>query len=120
MILTSSPLRVPLGGGGTDLPSYYEQHGGFLISAAIDKHVYINVHRRFSDGFLLKYSELEEAATIEDIRHPIIREALRASRRSRSGISKSQHGRHSAGTELGSSGSFTTALLKALHTYRST
>jgi D-glycero-alpha-D-manno-heptose-7-phosphate kinase len=118
MILTSSPLRVPLGGGGTDLPSYYEQHGGFLISAAIDKHVYINVHRRFSDGFLLKYSELEEAATIEDIRHPIIREALRAARIEERNLEIASMADIPAGTELGSSGSFTTALLKALHTYK--
>src|SRR5947208_13638050 len=79
MIITRSPLRISLGGGGTDLPSYYRKHSGFLIAAAIDKYVYINVHRRFVDGFLLKYSQLEEVATIEEIKHPIIREALRFS-----------------------------------------
>src|SRR5262245_6070404 len=77
MIITRSPLRISLGGGGTDLPSYYREHGGFLIAAAIDKHVYINVHDRFTDGYLLKYSQLEEAKSIDEIRHPIIREALR-------------------------------------------
>ena len=77
MIITRSPLRISLGGGGTDLPSYYRQHSGFLIAAAIDKYVYINVHRRFVEGFLLKYSSLEEAATVDDIKHPIIREALK-------------------------------------------
>ena len=118
MILTSSPLRVPLGGGGTDLPSYYEQHGGLLISAAIDKYVYINVHRRFSDGFLLKYSQLEEAATVEDIKHPIIREALRAVRIEERNLEITSIADIPAGTGLGSSGSFTTALLKALHTYK--
>src|SRR5207249_3310104 len=69
MIITRSPLRISLGGGGTDLPSYYRKHGGFLISAAIDKYVYITVHRRFVDGFLLKYSKLEEAETIDQIKH---------------------------------------------------
>jgi D-glycero-alpha-D-manno-heptose-7-phosphate kinase len=117
MIITRSPLRVSLGGGGTDLPSYYEEHGGFVVAAAIDKYVYINVHRRFVEGYLLKYSHLEEADTIEDIRHPIIREALR-----HVGIPKNVEitsmADIPAGTGLGSSGSFTTALLKALHCYR--
>src|SRR5437870_1292483 len=77
MIITRSPLRISLGGGGTDLPSYYREHGGFLIAAAIDKYIYITVHRRFVDGFLLKYSHLEEVASIDEIKHPIIREALK-------------------------------------------
>src|SRR2546425_6357436 len=77
MIITRSPLRVSLGGGGTDLPSYSREHGGFLIAGAIDKYVYINIHSRFVDGFLLKYSHMEEAASIDEIRHPIIRETLR-------------------------------------------
>src|SRR5256885_11572957 len=76
MIITRSPLRISLGGGGTDLPSYYRKHGGFLIAASIDKYVYITVHRRFVDGFLLKYSQLEEAGTIDELKHPITREAL--------------------------------------------
>jgi len=65
MIITRSPLRISLGGGGTDLPSYYRESGGFLIAAAIDKYIYINVHQRFVQNFLLKYSHLEEAATID-------------------------------------------------------
>jgi len=117
VIITRSPLRVSLGGGGTDLPSYYEEHGGFLVAAAIDKYVYINVHRRFVEGYLLKYSHLEEAATVDDIQHPIIRESLRYV-----GIPKNVEitsmADIPAGTGLGSSGSFTTALLKALHCYR--
>src|SRR5207237_9605099 len=72
-IITRSPLRISVGGGGTDLPSYYREHGGFLIAAAIDKYVYINVHRRFVDGVLLKYSSLEEAHTIDEINHPGLR-----------------------------------------------
>jgi D-glycero-alpha-D-manno-heptose-7-phosphate kinase len=118
MIITRSPLRISLGGGGTDLPSYYEEHGGFLIAAAIDQHVYINVHRRFVDGFLLKYSQLEEAATLEEIRHPIIREALRSVGVTETNLEIASMADIPAGTGLGSSGSFTTALLKALHTLR--
>jgi len=118
MIITRSPLRISLGGGGTDLPSYYREHGGFLIAAAIDKYVYINVHRRFVDGFLLKYSHLEEAATIEEIKHPIIREALRLVDVAERNLEITSMADIPAGTGLGSSGSFTTALLKALHALR--
>jgi D-glycero-alpha-D-manno-heptose-7-phosphate kinase len=118
MIITRSPLRISLGGGGTDLPSYYREHGGFLIAAAIDKYIYINVHRRFVDGFLLKYSHLEEAATIEEIKHPIIREALRLAGVQERNLEITSMADIPAGTGLGSSGSFTTALLKALHALR--
>ena len=117
LIITRSPLRITLGGGGTDLPSYYSNYGGFLMAAAIDRYVYINIHRRFIDGYLLKYSRLEEAETIDDIQHPIIRECLR-----RVGVPTNLEitsmADIPAGTGLGSSGSFTTALLKALSCYR--
>src|SRR5438093_3497258 len=115
MIITRSPLRISLGGGGTDLPSYYREHGGLVIAAAIDKYIYINVHRRFVDGFLLKYSHLEEAATIGEIKHPIIREALRLAGVQERNLEITSMADIPAGTGLGSSGSFTTALLKALH-----
>src|SRR5213079_1271816 len=115
MIITRSPLRISLGGGGTDLPSYYRNHGGFLIAAAIDKYIYITVHQRFADGFLLKYSHLEEAATIEEIKHPIIREALRLAGVHERNLEITSMADIPAGTGLGSSGSFTTALLKAFH-----
>ena len=115
MIITRSPLRISLGGGGTDLPSYYGEHSGFLIAAAIDKYVYINLHRRFVDGFLLKYSSLEEAATIDEIKHPIIREALKLVDIQERNLEITSMADIPAGTGLGSSGSFTTALLKALH-----
>lgn len=118
MIITRSPLRISLGGGGTDLPSYYRTHGGFLIAAAIDRYIYINVHRRFVDGFLLKYSHLEEAATIEEIKHPIIREALKLAGVEERNLEITSMADIPAGTGLGSSGSFTTALLKALHALR--
>lgn len=118
MIITRSPLRISLGGGGTDLPSYYRDHSGFVIAAAIDKYIYINVHRRFVDGFLLKYSHLEEAATIGEIKHPIIREALQLAGVQERNLEITSMADIPAGTGLGSSGSFTTALLKALHALR--
>jgi D-glycero-alpha-D-manno-heptose-7-phosphate kinase len=118
MIITRSPLRISLGGGGTDLPSYYEEHGGFLVAAAIDQHVYINVHQRFENGFLLKYSHLEEANEIDEIQHPIIREALKLVGVTQRNLEISSMADIPAGTGLGSSGSFTTALLKALHVLR--
>jgi D-glycero-alpha-D-manno-heptose-7-phosphate kinase len=115
MIITRSPLRVSLGGGGTDLPSYSDEHGGFLIAGAIDKYVYIDLHARFVEGFLLKYSHLEEVSAIDEIRHPIIREALRAVDIRVRNLEITSMADIPAGTGLGSSGSFTTALLKALH-----
>jgi len=115
MLITRSPLRISLGGGGTDLPSYYREHGGFLVAAAIDKYIYVTVLRPFVRGIYLKYSKLEKADRVDDIEHPIIREAFRMM-----GITELQHEITTladipAGTGLGSSGSFTTALLKALH-----
>jgi D-glycero-alpha-D-manno-heptose-7-phosphate kinase len=118
MIIARSPLRISLGGGGTDLPSYYEEHGGFLIAAAIDRYVYINVHERFEEGYVLKYSKLEEAATLEQLQHPIIREALKLVGVTQRNLEIASMADIPAGTGLGSSGSFTTALLKALHTLR--
>ena len=118
MIITRSPLRVSIAGGGTDLPSYSLEHGGFLIAAAIDKYVYINIHARFVEGFLLKYSRLEEAASVDEIAHPIIREALRLVGIHSGNLEITSMADIPAGTGLGSSGSFTTALLKALHAYK--
>src|SRR3954464_10822646 len=77
MIICRSPLRISLGGGGTDLPSYYRDHGGFVLSAAIDKYVYVTVMRPFTPGIFLKYSKLEHVEALNDVQHPIIREALR-------------------------------------------
>jgi D-glycero-alpha-D-manno-heptose-7-phosphate kinase len=118
MIIARSPLRVTLGGGGTDLSSYYKNHEGFLISAAIDKYVYVNVMRPFSAGIFLKYSQLERENEIVNIRHPIIREALNILDFRTPQIEITTLADIPAGTGLGSSGSFTTALLKALYTHR--
>jgi D-glycero-alpha-D-manno-heptose-7-phosphate kinase len=118
MVLTRSPLRISLGGGGTDLPSYYRQHGGFLISAAIDKYVYVSVTRPFSHGILLKYSRMENVERIADVQHPIIRECLSLMNCDPPQIEITTLADIPAGTGLGSSGSFTTALLKALHAHQ--
>lgn len=115
MIIASSPLRISLGGGGTDLPSYYREHGGFVISAAINRYVYITLHESFGEDFIIKYSEMEKVRTVEEIRHPIIREALKLSGIQKGGLEMTSMSDIPAGTGLGSSGSFTTALLYALH-----
>ncbi len=115
MIIASSPLRISLGGGGTDLPSYYREHGGFVISAAINRYVYITLHESFGEKFILKYSEMEKVLTLDEIRHPIIREALRLSGVCAGGLEIASMSDIPAGTGLGSSGSFTTSLLYALH-----
>ena len=116
MIIARSPLRITLGGGGTDLPSYYEEREGFLISAAIDKYVYITLHETFEKGYFLKYSKFEKCESIDDIQHPIIREALRLLDWKKPCLELCSMADIPAGTGLGSSSSFTTALLRALHT----
>jgi D-glycero-alpha-D-manno-heptose-7-phosphate kinase len=113
--MTRSPLRISLGGGGTDLSSYYQEHSGFVIAAAIDKYVYILMHHRFVPQIFLKYSHMEEVDRIDDIKHPLIREALRLVGWEDLRLEISSMADVPAGTGLGSSGSFTTALLKALH-----
>src|SRR5947209_7066623 len=118
MIITRSPLRISLGGGGTDLPSYYEEHAGFLIAAAIDKYVYITIHQTFVDELIVKYSKLERVRSADQLEHPIIREALQAVGLPGPYLEITSMADIPAGTGLGSSGSFTTALLKALHTVK--
>lgn len=116
MIVTRSPLRISLGGGGTDLPSYYREHGGFLIAGAIDKYVYIALHQTFVEELIIKYSQMETVRSVDEIQHPIIREALRLLEIDGRGLEIVSMADLPAGTGLGSSGSFTTALLKSLHT----
>ena len=115
MIITRSPLRISLGGGGTDLPSYYRDHGGFIIAAAIDKYVYITLHHAFTEELIIKYSRMERVKTIDEVQHPIVREALRLTEVGATYLELTSMADIPAGTGLGSSGSFTTALLKALH-----
>jgi D-glycero-alpha-D-manno-heptose-7-phosphate kinase len=118
MIITRSPLRISIGGGGTDLPSYYEQHGGFVISAAIDKFVYITLHHTFEPELIIKYSKYEHVHSIDEVEHPIIREALRLTKIDNISLEIVSMADIPAGTGLGSSGSFTTALLKGLHSLK--
>jgi D-glycero-alpha-D-manno-heptose-7-phosphate kinase len=118
MIITRSPLRITFGGGGTDLKSYYENHGGFLIAGAIDKYVYITLHRVFPPGYIIKYSQLERTEDVNEIKHPIIRESLKLLGFSREFLEITSMADIPAGTGLGSSGSFVTALLKGLHAHR--
>jgi len=119
MIIVRSPLRITLGGGGTDLPSYYREHEGFLVAAAIDRYVYITIHQTFQSGFIIKYSQLERVERREDIHHPIVREAL-ALTGVTDKVEITSMADIPAGTGLGSSGSFTTALLRALHVHQKT
>ena len=116
MILVKAPLRISIGGGGTDLPAYYEQFGSEFISAAINKYIYVAVNSMFSDEILVKYSQTEKVRSVEDLKHPIVREALK-----HVGVEKaveiSSFADIPAGTGLGSSGTFSVALLKALMTY---
>jgi D-glycero-alpha-D-manno-heptose-7-phosphate kinase len=113
VIFSRAPLRISLGGGGTDLPSYYGEHGGFLVAGAIDKYIYMLVHTVFQRRYKMKYSETEDVDEVASIRHPILRETL------------SRHWRGNpleiasvadvpAGTGMGSSGAFTVSLLKGL------
>ena len=115
MIIARSPLRITLGGGGTDLPSYYEKFGGFVISAAIDKYVYVSCNIPFVKKIILKYSKNEVVDSIDLVEHLIIRESLRKFDEKISCIEITSLADIPAGTGLGSSGSFTTALLKVLH-----
>jgi D-glycero-alpha-D-manno-heptose-7-phosphate kinase len=118
MIIARSPLRITLGGGGTDLPSYYEKFGGFLIAAAIDRYVYITLHDTFMPHMLVKYSEMEKVDGASQLKHPIIREAFALLGMDGHFLELTSMADIPAGTGLGSSGSFTTALLKVLHAHK--
>jgi D-glycero-alpha-D-manno-heptose-7-phosphate kinase len=117
VIITRTPLRISLGGGGTDLPSYSNVYGGLVISAAINRYMFISLNKSFGDDYQLKYSQLERAKTIEEIEHPIIREAL-TRHYLPPGIEIVSVADIPSGTGLGTSGSFTVGLLRALTTWR--
>jgi D-glycero-alpha-D-manno-heptose-7-phosphate kinase len=118
VIITRSPLRITIGGGGTDVPSYYREHTGFLVAAAIDKYVYVTLHETFQQEIIVKYSKMELVKSVDEIRHPIVREALRLVPIEDPHLEIASMADIPAGTGLGSSGSFTTALLRALHAYK--
>jgi D-glycero-alpha-D-manno-heptose-7-phosphate kinase len=117
MIITRTPLRITLGGGGTDLPSYYERFGGLVLSAAIDKYVFISLNRTFTPDYFLKYSSLERVDDAAAIEHPIIRQAL-LNHRVEPAVEVVSMADIPAGTGLGSSGAFTVGLLRALYAAR--
>jgi D-glycero-alpha-D-manno-heptose-7-phosphate kinase len=114
MITIRSPLRITLGGGGTDLPSYYNKHEGFVLSAAIDKYVYVSLLKTFAQGINLKYSKMENVQEVSDIQHPIIKEVLNYFKFEKPKIEITSFADIPSGTGLGSSGSFTTALIKSV------
>jgi D-glycero-alpha-D-manno-heptose-7-phosphate kinase len=119
VIFSRAPLRISLGGGGTDLPSYYEQHGGFLVAGAINKYVYILAHTVFQRTYLMKYAQTEEVDEVSQIRHPILRETLTRHWRGNP-LEISSVADVPSGTGMGSSGAFSVCLLKALAHARST
>lgn len=115
MLISRTPLRISLGGGGTDLPSYYKQRGeGFLVAAAINKYIYIAAHDNFVDRYLIKYSSIEDVEKVQEIKHPLIREALDLVG-VKPGIEITSFADIPAGTGLGSSGAFAVGLLRALY-----
>ncbi len=115
MIVTRSPLRISIGGGGTDLPSYAAERGGFVLAMAIRAHVYVSVQRPIEPGILLKYARIERPERVADIAHPIIREALlELGLADERALEVTSVANIPAGTGLGSSGSFATALIAGL------
>jgi D-glycero-alpha-D-manno-heptose-7-phosphate kinase len=117
VIITRTPFRISLGGGGTDLPSYYRENGhGFLIAAAITKYVYIAVNENFNGSYFLRYSKVEETNDMSDIKHPLLRECIRLTE-TPNNVEVTSIADVPSGTGLGSSGSFAVGALKALHQY---
>lgn len=117
MIIARSPLRISLGGGGTDLPSYYKKYKGFLIAATINKYVYISLAETFNQKFIIKYSDFEEQKKITNIKHPLFRETLRKMN-VKTPLNISSHADIPAGTGMGSSGCFAVTLINALSYYQ--
>jgi len=118
MIITRTPMRITFGGGGTDIPSYYRKYGGTLISAAIDKYMFIYVNRPIVDDLIrLKYSKTEIVENVDEIQHDIARESLRLMG-IRDAIEITAMADIPSGTGLGSSGCFAVGLLNALHTLK--
>ena len=117
MIISRAPVRISLGGGGTDLESYYSKRGGFLIAGAIDRYVFISANKRFYDSIRLSYSQTEIVKNVEDIKHRIFRESLKYLGVN-NGIELVSIADVPANSGLGSSSSFTVSLLNALHAYK--
>jgi D-glycero-alpha-D-manno-heptose-7-phosphate kinase len=116
MIMARAPLRISLGGGGSDLPSYYVQFGGFVISAAIDKYVYVGMNKTFANEYFIRYSLQERVKDPGDIHHPVVREAIKL--HGIGPIELVSVADVPAGTGLGSSGAFAVSLLRAIYAYK--
>lgn len=119
MIITKTPLRIPLGGGGTDLPEFYSRFGGHLVTATINRHIFVMVQRWFEEGIKVSYSKTEIVHSVDDIQHPVVREGLRLSGIS-SHLEVLSMAELPSQTGLGSSASYTVGLLKALGLYTGT
>jgi D-glycero-alpha-D-manno-heptose-7-phosphate kinase len=118
VIVTQTPLRVGLVGGGTDLPGYYREHSGRVLNAAIDKYIYVIVKQRFDDDIYVNYSQKEIVSRVEDLQHELVREAMYMTG-VRSGVEITTLADiPSAGSGLGSSSAVTVGLLHALFAYR--
>jgi D-glycero-alpha-D-manno-heptose-7-phosphate kinase len=119
MIISITPLRIPMAGGGTDLPPYCEKYGGATLSATINKYIYILVNRHHENSTLLSYAgNVENVFAVDNLKHLLVRETLK-----HLGLDRERLEIHSIsdlpfGTGLGSSGAFTVGLLNALHTYK--
>jgi len=118
MIISQTPLRVSFAGGGSDLPAFYRKYGGAVVSTAIDKFVYVGVNKKFDDSIRISYSRTEEVATVDQIEHQLVREALRMLSIPGGIEITSIADIPSRGTGMGSSSSFAVGLLHALHAYR--
>jgi D-glycero-alpha-D-manno-heptose-7-phosphate kinase len=117
MLITRTPLRISIGGGGTDLPSYYRRRGGFFISAAIGKYMFIAINRTFTDDYLIKYAELERRDSVNEIDHRIVRTVL-SEHDLGPGLEIVSTADIPAGAGLGSSGAFTVGLLRAVYAFK--
>ncbi|MFM6831713.1 MAG: hypothetical protein ACKOVA_15450 [Novosphingobium sp.] len=118
MIISQTPLRMSFVGGGSDLPAYYREHGGAVLSTAIDKYVYVSINRKFDGGIRLAYSKTEEVTSIDDIEHELVRAAFDI-RGMRGGVEITTTADiPSRGTGLGSSSTFTVGLLNVLSAYQ--
>ena len=117
LIITRSPLRITLGGGGTDIPMFYKKFGGNFVSAAINLHVYISINKINENRYVLRYSKFENCEKIDQINHPIIKSVL-AYFKVGPGLEITSFADIKAGTGLGSSGAFTVALIKAVSIYK--
>lgn len=118
MILVRAPFRIPIGGGGTDLPSYYSKFGGEFISASINKYMFVTVNRPIVDKLIrVKYTKTEIVDNVSEIQHELVREALRLTK-IKDSIEINSFADLPAGVGMGSSGSYLVALLKAIHTLK--